>query len=133
MQSTIWNCINSNNFLPYSKKDKGTGRCRIHSKLFSQLGVKVGWVCHFQLQTIEGSCKYEVLCTVWPDMQNQLQDDMICLDDTVYRGNKREWIEAKCTVRTQLILFRNKMNIVILSTNIAYSCAFSSILLIYVF
>jgi hypothetical protein len=124
----IYECINSKVYPDYIETDKFSGRCRLPSSVFNELGVRIGWIVHVLLiinikqlnnnnEILEKDLiKQEVICTAWPDTNNRLQDNTICIDDTVLvplednNNNKKKliicnksksftsWIDCKCEI-----------------------------------
>lgn len=54
--------------------------------------------CAKLCMNVEGR-SYVVLCTVWPDTNDCLLDNMCCIDDSVSIGSRcSEWTESLCEV-----------------------------------
>lgn len=74
--------INSNTYLLFSKSDKNSGRCRVNRKTFAVLKASIGSVAQIRLKfDVNSSC--DVLCTLWPDRDDNVQESELCLDPSV--------------------------------------------------
>ena len=60
------------------REDFGTGRCRVSHKMQLSLGVRVQAVVQIRVGSIA------ILCVVFPDTQEALEEDEICVDATVF-------------------------------------------------
>lgn len=96
MKNTNYNGLNAKSFIPFFK-DVGKARCRLSKRSFYALGMKVGSivVIAFELDNLT----VKVLCTVWPDNENILEEKQICFDDTVRLGGKGgSWVDCCCQI-----------------------------------
>jgi len=90
-------CIHSSSSLYYADKDIDTGFCRMPMALFDRFRADPGSVVHL-IVILSETCSYEVLCTAWPHTRGLVDDNEICIDDVVYRGEKRNWTIAQCKI-----------------------------------
>lgn len=100
---TMITAVSAVSCLTYSTSDVGCGRCRISKVLLQKLNItRLGTIITVQLST--ESRQFTSVCTVWPDTSNCLNDDIICIDDTVHAGDYQldhaPWLEADCKVST---------------------------------
>lgn len=94
--------VSAASFVAYSSSDVGSSRCRMSRATLQMTGVlRMGSVVTLQLN-VSGK-QFCVLCTAWPDTADQLDNDMICVDDSVYGDDVSilpgSWIDAECKVR----------------------------------
>lgn len=92
----------------YSDRDTATARCRLSKRIFKQYKANIGWIFHFEV-TIPGSGEdleeesrsFEVLCTAWPQINNNANENMeerVFLDDSVIKGRHFLWWDGKCRI-----------------------------------
>ena len=75
--------ISSSSHPLYATSDLGSGRCRMSkSTMLKWKILRLGMVAKLRLFTSEWS--YSVLCTVWPDNNEILSENNICIDSTVF-------------------------------------------------
>ena len=85
-------------YTPSYAADHGTGYCRLSNPLFKQLGINIGWILEIALN-IDCNNKPHILCTAWPDSANILDDNHLCVDDTVIATiGSTYWAECVCEV-----------------------------------
>lgn len=100
--------INSDAVPSYAFLDKGSGRCRISNRSLQQLcpNAKIGSVLKLKLFAALASGKLGaytlVLCTIWPDTLQMIEDNSICLDASIFINDTAldsDWAETKCEVK----------------------------------
>ena len=100
LSSEMVTAVRASACVPYEASDFGTGRCRMSRAAFQKLNVaKMGSILKLELTMVEK--RLIVLCTAWPDSSNFLDDDTICVDDSVLDVDCAKyfsWVEAECKV-----------------------------------
>ena len=100
--SFILTAVHCNTLLAYRKKDAGTGRCRLPVSLFTRWSLRTGWILKVSITRSDGTMHCTCFCTAWPDTFNALDDDTICVDDSVITSSgsndKPVWFEGICQV-----------------------------------
>lgn len=75
--------VNCRHFPPYATIDAESGRCRLSGKSLKAVfpsGVLSGSVVKVKVQGVLPTGSFTVLCTIWPDTQNCLQEGQLCMD-----------------------------------------------------
>jgi hypothetical protein len=83
--------VNVLRFPVYSSLDRLTGRCRISGKSLKSLfpkGIKTGSVLKLKLDQVHTSTLI-IYCSLWPDTQQALSEDSMCLDIACVASGKR--------------------------------------------
>lgn len=111
MIESEYHVVRSRAYPPYQTLDSGTGRCRMSEPCLQKLSIKLGWVVSFEIRLdlkeseeniTHGTATISVACTVWPDTHQELQENLICVDDTVRytKPNHHEnaWMSGVCKI-----------------------------------
>lgn len=101
--------------------DHYTARCRCSKNIFKSIGmnVRIGCILHIRIKnnytlipndenvTLNDNAYYEIMCTIWPDHSNCLEEDYIYIDDSVLIGkNPRfSWSDSTCEVYYNVMIF----------------------------
>ena len=79
--------LRSDSHFEYQHSDRNSGRVRMHRALFATLGVRIGWILRLRVHLDDSEraevASYDVLCSAWPDNDNRLGENDLCLSDTV--------------------------------------------------
>lgn len=98
--------IHSTYSIVYSICDAGTSRCRVSPetlKGFTKFPINIGSIIRL-LVTPESNEKFEVLCTIWPDLKKSSEPNSLCFDCSTYLNNVPMWVEGTCEV-SGILLF----------------------------
>ena len=100
--SAMITALHCNALIAYRKKDAGTGRCRLPVSLFTRWSLRTGWIMKLSITRSDGAIHCTCFCTAWPDTFNALDDDTICVDDSVIISSGSDdrplWFEGICHV-----------------------------------
>lgn len=94
--------VNSLNHPAYCDLDRDSARCRVNMNTYRahlSLG-RIGSIVILKITKQKESKEMIVICSLWPDLQNGLLDDEICVTSTIQKSNSGQfsWSDADCEV-----------------------------------
>lgn len=94
--------VNSLNHPAYRDLDRDSARCRVNMNTYRahlSLG-RIGSIVILKITQPKERKEMIVICSLWPDLQNGLLDDEICVTSTIQKSNSGQfsWSDADCEV-----------------------------------